>query len=280
MSGVLEMFGAEAPEDRLEGLPDDPRERFAELVRRRDAHEMPSLVLAQAALEEELLEELRKRHPRRKVRVPAPREASRWSKIKALCEPFAEHRDRVIERHVSAEARARDLVVEQRERIDAELGQLAPQLEVRPGTSFTMVHDVADTAYRSQPQSSWYAHGQAEMRALPFAKLGIEVLVREVVERGRRRRRDWTSYEVWAQIDALDLEVVRQRLEDFLPEAEWLQACHDRALNPRVYRPFLSWEAEDRHGVRRGGAFSLGTAVPVVRVLREMRDEEEVVEVV
>lgn len=272
MSGVLEMFGPEelATELPAEGLPEDPRERFAELVRRRDALEVPSSVLAQDALEEELLEEIRTRLPRKKPKVPAPREAGRWTKIKSLCEPFAEHRDEVIERHVDTHARARDEVEDRRKEIDAELGRLAAQLEVRPGACFTRVAEVSCHEFSTQPQSSWYAQGRAELRACAFLKLGIDVVVREVVTQRTHagRVRDWFVYEVWAQVDPLDLEVLQQRFEDSLPEGEWLQACHDRALNPRVYRPFLPWEMEDEYKVRRGGRIALGDEVPTVRVRR------------
>jgi hypothetical protein len=283
MTGILEMFEevVESPAATLEPeLPSDPRERFAELLRRREKIEGPSSLQAQEGLEADLLEMYREHFPKRRMpKLPVleggVRHPKQWEKIQKLCESFATERDEVIARHL---ARHQGLVAtarEQRAALDEQLFELAPKVKVLPSTTWTEVASVSQHTYGTQTQPCWYAHGAAELRALAYHQGGFEVEVREVTTRWDRLEgppRRWRTYEVWAMIDELGAKVLEYRGGDHLEGREWLQACHDRILNPRVYNPFLDWGEEDRLGVRQGGCVSLGEIIP----LRKQAKEEEV----
>lgn len=267
MTDVLELFEVrEKPAEKP--LPEEPRARFEVLLGMWRACKGPSSLEAQARLEEELLEMYRRQYPKRKTKVPEPKQAGRWQKIMKICEPFATERDEVIARHVKKHEEAGELARRQERQLQDQMEEVAAQVVVEPSESWTFVCDVSDSDY----QDAWYAHGYAELRALALRKLGLEVKIFEVqISTGKLR---WKRYELWSQVDEIGLEVLRSRGDTHLPLREWLEAAHARCLNPRVYNPMLPWGLEEKWGVKYGHAV-VGEEVPWEKVSRNLDEEGE-----
>lgn len=133
------------------------------------------------------------------------------------------------------------------DRRNALLDQLVPTV----GTSWTVVHEVSENAYRTQGHGAMkYARGEAEEHADALAAAGIPVAVAEVsypsaVQNGRPLR----AVVVNAQCTGYDAEAVHRRalLEGSI--VEWVRRCWARGLNPRVYNPHLPHGFEEQYGL-------------------------------
>jgi hypothetical protein len=274
VNGILDLFGTQEDEVEPEPLPDEPRARFAELLRRHHDLKKPDMAFstsAQERMENEILAHHDAKFPKSKVTVPQLPEkrpdgtrdrslvTERWHAVRALGNKISDTLVDGLLAKYSAEIDEHNKTRrEAAEPLLKEAGALVESLDPRPGSEWTKTSEVWETAYGSQGGSApWYAHGSAELRALVFQKMGLEVEVRECGEPIR-------SYAVWVKADPLDIEIAKWKSPFGIQDA--VREAHRRGLNPRVYYPTLEHGAEQAWGITAQGGVALGEEVRFVKL--------------
>jgi hypothetical protein len=202
-------------------------QRFAALMAQRDAAADGS---PRQAVGAEYQTEVRRlwveANPRRKFELW---KAEEWlgERLAAVQAPY---RERL--KAMAAEAAAA------RERLTAELGRLAPAIDMTPDpTRRTVFRTVHVSQFRSQPRCHHYARSYAELTAAEVLAAGVPAAVEPADE----------AYVVTVPLDPVRVEALRYRVG--FPIKELVRQCWARGCNPRVIFPTLPEGLEEKFGL-------------------------------
>lgn len=126
--------------------------------------------------------------------------------------------------------------------IEYQLRVLARVTPPLPGEEWLIYERFTIYRYSTQTNPRAYTEGSAKLAALELQAHGLTSRVRQV-------DKSVLTFLVEVQVsEPLDLEILR-RAPSPLTFRDWLKACLQMGLNPRVFAPLLPWDTETRLGL-------------------------------
>ena len=136
------------------------------------------------------------------------------------------------------------------------LHEAADQIEPVPGDEWNTVHTYDGSDHHTQGMGAdEYARGRAVLRSLKYAAFGIQTRITR--ERNPAPKNPpWyysrtSKFILEAKCSKLDISIEEYRIDMNL--RDWLKACLQQGLNPRVYHPLLPHGLEAKLGLDHFG---------------------------